>query len=118
MVGRIKTAEQVKKDTVQHRARQRREKRQHDTAVEAERSRLEAYEDLRDDVVSLVRNSSFTYEDIHARCGPHPDTLRKWGEKATHAPQLAKVQATLRILGYDLGVIPHARERVSIFRKV
>jgi hypothetical protein len=91
-----------------------REQRQHDKAVDAERQRLEAYEDLRDDVVSLVKNSHLTFEDIHGKLGPHPSTLTKWAEKTTHAPRLGKMQATLRIIGYDIGVIPHQRERLEI----
>lgn len=96
------------------RINKRQEQRQHDKAVEAERRRLEAYEDLRDDVISLVKNSHLTFEEIHGRMGPHPQTLTKWMEKTTHAPQLGKIQATLRILGYDVGVIPHQRERLEI----
>lgn len=91
-----------------------REKRQHDKAVDAERHRLETYEDLRDDVISLVKNSHLTFEEIHGKCGPHPNTLTKWMDKSTHAPRLGKIQATLRILGYDIGVIPHQRERLEI----
>lgn len=92
----------------------RREQRQHDKAVDAERQRLEAYEDLRDDVIALVKNSHLTFEEIHGKLGPHPTTLTKWLEKTTHKPQLGKIQATLRILGYDIGVLPTRRERLEI----
>lgn len=90
------------------------EQRQHDKAVETERNRLETYEDLRDDVISLVKNSHLTFEEIHGKLGPHPNTLTKWMDKSTHAPRLGKVQATLRILGYDIGVIQHQRKRLEI----
>jgi hypothetical protein len=69
------------------------------------RAELEQYQDLRDDVMSLVRNSDLTFEMIHARCGPHPGTLKKWDEKTTDKPQLGKLRSTLRIIGYDIGII-------------
>jgi hypothetical protein len=69
------------------------------------RAELEAYQDLRDDVISLVRNSDFTFEEIHARCGPHPRTLLHWLEKKIDKPQLGKMRSTLRIIGYDIGII-------------
>ena len=71
----------------------------------AKRAELEAYQDLRDDVCSLVRNSDLTWEEIHARCGPHPSTLKNWDEKKTDKPQLGKMRSTLRIIGYDIGII-------------
>jgi hypothetical protein len=92
----------------------KREQRQHDAAVDAERARLEAYEDLRDDVMSLVKNSPLTFEEIHGKCGPHPNTLTKWMDKTIHAPRLGKLQSVLRVLGYDLGVIGQPRERLAI----
>lgn len=76
------------------------------------RAELEAYQDLRDDVMSLVRNSDLTFEIIHSRCGPHPATLRKWDEKAVDKPQLGKLRSTLRILGYDIGIV----ERSNVVR--
>jgi hypothetical protein len=69
------------------------------------RTELEAYQDLRDEVCALVRNSSLSWEDIHARCGPHPSTLKAWDEKTVFKPQLGKMRSTLRILGYDFGII-------------
>lgn len=94
------------------RSRQKKEQRQHEAAFLAERARLQTYGDLRDDVMSLVRNSHLTYEEIHARCGPHPVTLRKWDEKLVGAPRLEKLQATLRIIGYDIGIIEGTRRRM------
>lgn len=103
----IQTPLQIKDRAI--RRRQKKEQRQHDTAVDAEKARLEFYGDLRDDVMSLVRNSHLTPEEIHGRCGPHPVTLRKWDEKKVGAPQLAKLQSVLRIMGYDIGIIEGTR---------
>lgn len=108
-MAEIKTAEDVVKSLDAHRDRQRREQKQHDAAYEAERDRLEAYEDLRDEVMSLVKNSQLSYEDIHGRCGPHPSTLAKWAEQQTKFPRLGKLQSTARICGYDIGVIEGRR---------
>jgi hypothetical protein len=81
------------------------------------RAELEQYQDLRDDVMALVRNSSFTFELIHARCGPHPGTLKKWDEKTTDKPQLGKMRSTLRILGYDLGIVERGASNVVALRR-
>ena len=72
---------------------------------ERERAKLEDYRDLRDDVVSMVKNSGLSYEDIHARCGPHPKTLEHWADKTVDMPRLGKLRSTLRILGKDIGII-------------
>jgi hypothetical protein len=100
----IKTAPEVVQSTVKLQDKLTAEQRQHNKAVDVERERLEYYGDLRDDVVSLVRNSNLTFEEIHGRLGPHPSTLTKWDEKTTRAPQFRKLQATCRILGYDIGI--------------
>lgn len=76
------------------------------------RAELEAYQDLRDDVMALVRNSSFTFEEIHARCGPHPMTLAKWDDKTTNKPQLGKMRSTLRIIGYDIAIVERPSAQV------
>ena len=65
----------------------------------------EKYEDLRDDVISLVNNSGLGYDEIHARCGPHPRTLSAWANKEVSRPQMGKMLSTLRILGRDIGII-------------
>ena len=65
---------------------------------------LEAYHDLRDDVMSLVKNSGLTFAEIHGRCGPHPATLEAWAQHVTDRPQLGKLRAVLRIIGYDFTI--------------
>lgn len=72
---------------------------------ERERNRLEAYEAVRDDIMSLVKNSGMSFADIHGRCGPHPATLEKWARKETIKPQMGKMIAVLRILGFKEFVI-------------
>lgn len=63
---------------------------------------LEDCRDLRDDVMSAVRNSGVSYEIIHSRCGPHPSTLSNWAEKRVDMPRMGKVRATLRAIGMDI----------------
>lgn len=106
----IKTAPEVVQSTTKLQSKLTAEQRQHNKAVEIERERLEAYGDLRDDTMSLVRNSTLTFEEIHGRMGPHPTTLAKWDEKVTKQPQLRKLQATLRIIGYDIGIVEGQRK--------
>lgn len=73
-----------------------------------ERERLEFYEDLMDDVMSCVKNSTMTFQDIHARCGPHPNTLENWATHKVHKPQLGKMRAVLHILGLDFAIVSRA----------
>jgi len=69
---------------------------------ERERAKLEDYRDLRDDLMSAVKNSGMSYEDIHGRCGPHPHTLENWAEKRVDQPRLGKMRSTARIIGLEL----------------
>jgi hypothetical protein len=110
----IRTAGQVRAAIVRQDRYSTREEKQHKAAVEAERARLEAYTDLRDDVMSIVKNSGASYEDIHGKCGPHPSTLNNWATKEVSQPRLGKLQATLRILGYDLGVVEGRRRKGEV----
>lgn len=73
------------------------------------RDQLEFYGDLRDDVISLIKNSGLSFTEIHARCGPVPVTLSKWLDKEVKQPRLEKMQSVLRILGKDLGIIEGRR---------
>lgn len=66
-------------------------------ALEAQR--LERYEFMRDDLMSLVKNSGMSFEDIHGRCGPHPSTLENWAQKKILRPQLGKMISVMRIIG-------------------
>lgn len=74
-------------------------------AFEKERERIEAYGAVRDDIMSLVKNSGMSFQDIHNRCGPHPATLEKWARKETERPQMSKMISVLRILGFTEFVI-------------
>lgn len=96
-----KTAAEYHDEFKKHRAELSKEKREFKRAQEE----LEAYEDLRDDVMRMVDNSGLSHETIHERCGPHPDTLKAWDEKITRKPQLGKMRSVLRILGKDFGII-------------
>jgi ribosome-binding protein aMBF1 (putative translation factor) len=87
------------------------EELQHKRAVEAERARLETYEDLRDDVLSIIKNSGMSFEDIHGKCGPHPSTLHSWETDKVHQPRFSKMQSALRIAGYDLGIVEGRRRK-------
>jgi hypothetical protein len=97
MVNRIKTA-------AEHRADIRKAERDKAEA-DRERAKLESYQDLRDDCMSLVKNSGLSFREIHGRLGPHPHTLELWATKVTSQPRLGKMRATLRIIGYDIGIV-------------
>lgn len=97
----VKTAAEVQASTSKLQKSLTKERREYLRA----RAELEDFQDLRDNVCALIRNSDLNFEDIHARCGPHPSTLRKWDEKTVFKPQLGKMRSALRILGYDFGII-------------
>lgn len=111
----IKTAEQVRRDIDKQRKGQTKQPRKKSISkvteeFRREQQKLEYYEDLRDDVMSVIRNSGLSYEDIHARFGPHPSTLKKWDEKEIHKPQVGKMQSALRACSAsDIGIIHHRR---------
>jgi hypothetical protein len=111
-MAEIKTAEQHLADLKTHQvdAEKRQQKIQKEREAlrlqnKLEADRLGAYEDLRDDLISAVRNSGMSFEDIHGRCGPHPHTLENWAQKVTRRPTLGKMRATARIIGLDFGLI-------------
>jgi chromosome segregation ATPase len=111
-MAEIKTAEQHLQDLKEHQANAEKRKEKIRKEREAlrlqnklEADRLGAYEDLRDDLMSAIRNSGMSFEDIHGRCGPHPHTLENWAQKVTHKPTLAKMRAAARIIGLDFGLI-------------
>jgi hypothetical protein len=105
MNDRIKSAAEVIASTQKLQRQLKKERVKFTIAQLAERDRLEAYGDLRDDVMSLVKNSGMSFEEIHGRCGPHPLTLEKWARQETKFPQLGKMRSTLRIIGYDFGIV-------------
>jgi hypothetical protein len=109
MAKTIKTAGQVRASIINQNRYSTAEEKQHQLAVERERARLESYEDLRDDVLSVVKNSGLSFEDIHGKCGPHPSTLNAWATNHVHQPRLSKMQSALRIVGYDIGIVEGRR---------
>lgn len=109
MAKEIKTAAQVVKSVINKDRYSTAEEKQHKLAVERERARLESYEDLRDDVLSVIKNAGISFEDIHGKCGPHPSTLTHWATNQVHQPRLSKMQAALRIVGYDIGIVEGRR---------
>jgi hypothetical protein len=94
-------------------------------AFDKQRMELEGCEDLRDDVISMIKNSGMSFSEIHARCGPHPHTLENWARKDIKKPQIGKMRAALRVIGFDLGVVDKTSDSVVFmnahrarFRKV
>jgi hypothetical protein len=113
MTKTIKTAEQHTADIIDMRTREKkqiskkkREQKQHDTAVDRERQRREAYEYMRDELMSAVKNSGMSFQDIHGACGPHPSTLEGYAIKRTIKPQMAKMQSTADIIGMKWSLVP------------
>lgn len=107
-MAQIKTAEEHLKDLRHHEGREKRLEAQRQKIKEQnrlERDRLEFYEDIRDDVMSAVKNSGMSFEDIHGRCGPCPHTLENWSQKKVRKPQLGKMRAVLHILGLDFAIV-------------
>jgi hypothetical protein len=109
MAKEIKTAGQHVRAMITKDRYSTAEEAQHKRAVDAERARLESYEDLRDDVLSVLKNNHMSYEDVHGKFGPHPSTLHAWEVGTVHFPQLRKMQSALRTCGYDIGIIDHRR---------
>lgn len=105
MAKEIKTAAQVRASIINQNKYSTAEEAQHKRALDAERARLESYEDLRDDVLSVLKNENVSFEDVHGKLGPHPHTLQSWAAGTVHFPQLRKMQSALRTVGYDLGII-------------
>lgn len=77
---------------------------------------LRNMEDLRDDFVSLMKNSGLQYEDFWARGGCSPKTYQKWENKKTHKPQGASLVSTARIMGLDVVVVNRNGRIVSTFK--
>jgi hypothetical protein len=111
MAKEIKTAGQVRAAIINQNRYSGAQAVKHKLAVDAERAQLEAYEDLRDDVLSVLKNHQMSWEDVHGRCGPHPSTLHSWETGDVHQPQLRKMQSALRTVGYDIGIIEGRRHK-------
>lgn len=61
-------------------------------------------EDIRDDTISVIRNSDLTFEEIRAKGGPTPATLTKWLERTTQRPQLNTIASALDACGFQFVV--------------
>jgi hypothetical protein len=107
----IKTAGQIRREMINRDRYSAAEEAKHKKQMEAERAQIESYEDLRDDVLSVLKNHQMSYEDVHGKLGPHPSTLHKWETGDTHQPRLAKMQSALRTVGYDIGIIEGRRHK-------
>lgn len=83
-------------DRVNHRKEERKERRQ---------AHLTPVEDIRDEVISVVRNSKLTFRQVNANLGPAPSTLKAWADRRTHRPQINTVRGALRACGYDLAIV-------------
>lgn len=92
----IKTAEQWAKEMTAEERRQKRIEKARENPPKV------SIEDLRDETMSIVRNSGLSYEEIHARFGASGSTLTKWSHRETLRPQLNTIRGTLRACGYDL----------------
>lgn len=82
----IKLEKQSKKDARDFRALQK---------------KMESIEDLRDDVMAIIRDSKVDWDDIHANFGPTRRTLSRWDQKIVKFPQLGKMRTALRAVGKD-----------------
>jgi hypothetical protein len=107
----IKTARQVQVAIQNHDRYSAAAEARHKKQMADEKARLESYEDLRDDVLSVLKNHNISFEEVHGRLGPHPSTLTSWATGAVHQPQLRKMQSALRTVGYDIGIIEGSRRK-------
>lgn len=63
-------------------------------------------EDLREDMISVVRNSHLTSEQIRERGGPAASTINNILERKTQRPQLNTIRSALLVCDFDLAVVP------------
>lgn len=111
-----KTAQQHTADIIQlHRkqtrqvTKQKREQKQHDDAVRKEQKRRENYEYMRDELMSAVKNSGMSFQDINGHCGPIPKTLEGYATRKTTKPQMSKMQSVADIIGLEWHLRPKSR---------
>lgn len=78
-----------------------RQRKKDESDFRAHQKKLEDIQDLRDDVMALIRNSKVDWDDIHAHFGPTPQTLHRWDQKTVRSPQLGKMRSALRAIGKD-----------------
>lgn len=78
-----------------------RQRKKDELEFKAYQKKMEDIQDLRDDVMALIRNSNTDWETIHSNFGPTPQTLNRWDQKTVRAPQLGKMRSALRAIGKD-----------------
>lgn len=99
---KIKTAEEHVADITRLKSRAAREK----TEFRRKQEIAERYEYLRDELMSIIKNSGVSDEMIHARCGPTPQTLENWRQKKVGQPRAGKMNAAGRAVGVELRWTP------------
>lgn len=77
------------------------QRKKEDREFRERQKRMEDIQDLRDDVMAMIRNSKVDYEDIHTQFGPTVQTLNRWDQKIVKSPQLGKMRTALRAIGKD-----------------
>lgn len=70
------------------------------------REQLERLENLRDDCITLWRDSGLTFKEVHERGGPTPQTQSKWLYKETRYPRYDTIERMLMALGHELMPVP------------
>lgn len=108
-MGEIRSAEEWKRELTRHKRTLSKEKLQH--ARREERERLCA--DLRDDTISLIRNSGFSFEEIREKGGPVVKTLQGWQDKTTFSPHTSSMRRALRVIGKDIGIIDYLPKKAK-----
>lgn len=78
---------------------------------------LRSIEDLRDEVVSHLRNSHYSYQAIENLGGPVVQTLEAWTTGETRQPRLNTMRAALRCIGKDFYVGDRADVSVAASKK-
>jgi hypothetical protein len=72
------------------------------------REPLVSLEDLRDDCISLFRDSGLTMQAVHENGGPTPGTISKWLYHETKFPRLDTMRALMRAVGGEMVVVGSA----------
>ena len=100
MAKEILTAKQhVDKIIASERARKK-EKREFETW----RAKQRDWEYLRDEAIGIFKNSKMSEEQIEAKGGPCPTTIKKYASHETKIPQLPTYLAFLRAMGHELRI--------------
>lgn len=61
-------------------------------------------EDVRDDVVSLIRNSGMSFKEVEERGGPKAATISRWQAREVKNPQFRTLRWALQAIGSDFFV--------------